>query len=75
MFKHKNFCIFFHSIKIHYDNARESLIDALGHSAAAGITIEVPPLAAYEVYQAVEAWKECAQEYCAGMEAEKKDNK
>jgi len=46
----------------HIERAREALIEALGHSAAAGVAIECPPLAIYECYQAVEAWKDAAQE-------------
>jgi hypothetical protein len=53
----------------HFDRAGEALIEALGHSTAAGISIECPPLALYEGYQAVEAWKEAAQEYEAGCKA------
>ena len=31
-----------------------------GHSAAAGVSIECPPLSVFEGYQAVQAWKEAA---------------
>ena len=55
----------------HYDNARDALIDAIGHSAAAGATIEIPPLAIYEAYQAIEAWKTMGSEYDQGLECEK----
>lgn len=57
----------------HYDRATEALIDALGHSMGAGLTIECPPLAIYEGYKAVEAWKEAAREYNAGVAAERND--
>ncbi len=58
----------------HYDNAQSALIEAVGHSMMAGAAVEIPPVAVYEAYQAVEAWKECAREYNAGVEAEKKEN-
>lgn len=57
----------------HFTRSQKALIDAVAHSAAAGLALEIcPPLAVYEGYKAVEAWKESAQEYNAGTEAEKK---
>lgn len=50
----------------HFDRAGEALIEAIGHSIGTGITIECPPLALFEGYQAVEAWKEAAHEYNEG---------
>lgn len=57
----------------HYDKAKEALIDAIGQSIGAGLTIECPPLAIYEGYRAVESWKEAAREYNAGMASERND--
>lgn len=56
----------------HYDRAREALIEGIGHSAAAGVSIEIAPVAVYEGYQAVESFKEAAREYNAGVECEKR---
>lgn len=36
---------------------------------SAGIMVEVPPLALFELYNAVGSWKEAAREYNAGCEA------
>jgi hypothetical protein len=58
--------------KEHFDNAREAFIDGVAHSAFAGLAVEVPPVAAYEFYKAVESFKEGAKEYVAGMEVEEK---
>jgi hypothetical protein len=58
----------------HFDRGREALIEAMAHSAAAGLAIEVcPPIAIYEGYKAVESWKEAAREYNEGFEARKKN--
>lgn len=55
----------------HYSRAREALIDALGHSALAGLSLECPPAAVFEGYNAVKSWKEMAREYNAGVESER----
>jgi hypothetical protein len=56
--------------KDHADRAVGALIDAVGHSAAAGTLIDFcPPVAVYEGYKAVESWKEAAREYNAYCEA------
>lgn len=55
----------------HFDRAREAFIDGLGHAGAAGILLEqCPPLAVYEGYKSVEAFKEFGREYSAGVECE-----
>lgn len=57
----------------HYDRAKEAFLDALGHSAAAGAAIaDLPPVGIYEGYKAVQAWKEAAREYNAGVECEQR---
>ncbi|HSX04336.1 MAG TPA: hypothetical protein VLG76_06375 [Rhabdochlamydiaceae bacterium] len=52
----------------HYDRATGAFLEALGHAAAAGLNIECPPLAIYEGYKSVEAFKEWGREYSAGVE-------
>ncbi len=56
----------------HYDKARDALVRALEYSVATGLSIEVPPAAALAGYNAVKAWKEMGDEYCAGLEAEER---
>ncbi|HNA62334.1 MAG TPA: hypothetical protein PKW79_04585 [Rhabdochlamydiaceae bacterium] len=58
----------------HFANARKAGVAALGHSIGAGAAAAagIPPAAVVEGYQAVEAWKEMAQEYNAGCEAQKR---
>lgn len=56
----------------HYDKARDALVRALEYSIGMGLTIEVPPAAVIAGYQAVQAWKEMGDEYCAGVEAEQR---
>lgn len=47
----------------HYDSAGRNFWKGVAHSAAAGAYIEIPPLAIFEGYQAVEAFKQSAAEY------------
>ncbi len=54
----------------HYDKAAAALRDAVFHSIGVGAVVEIPPLAAIELYNAVQAWKEAAMEYNAGYECE-----
>lgn len=57
----------------HYNKAKEALLDAIGHSFGAGISIDgCPPLALYEGYKAIQSWKEAAKEYNAGVECEQR---
>ena len=51
----------------HFGQAREALFQALGHSAAAGASIEIPPLMIYEDIQAVDSWKEASKKYNEGI--------
>ena len=60
--------------KEHYGKAADKLVEAIQHSTAAGLTIQIPPVAILEGYQAVEAWKEAAREYNAGIKAERESN-
>jgi hypothetical protein len=56
----------------HYNKARDALIRALEYSIGAGLAIEVPAAAVIAGYNAVKAWKEMGDEYCAGVEAEER---
>lgn len=48
-----------------HTRAREALIDALGHSAAAGLALpDCLPLGIYEAYKAYQAWMEVGKAYC-----------
>jgi RHS repeat-associated protein len=57
----------------HYDNARDALIEAIGHSMAVGASIEIPPIALIEVYNAARCWVEAATEYNAGYVEDQRD--
>lgn len=61
------------SSKKHYDAAISHGIDFLGHSVAAGLAIEYPPLALYETYNAVKSLNSMADEYLKGKEIELSD--
>ena len=54
----------------HYENAVRSFLEALGYSAAAGAAIEIPPIAVFEAWKAIESWIEMGREYREGKEAE-----
>ena len=57
--------------KEHFDKAWEALIDAAAHAAAAALFVEqCPPLAVYEGYKSVEAFKTFGNEYSAGVDCE-----
>ena len=57
----------------HFDNAWEALLEAVIHSMAVAATVEVPPLAAAEVYNATKCWIEAAREYNRGCEERDRD--
>ncbi len=58
----------------HYKKSREALVDAVEQSMAAGVLLpEFPPLGAIAGYKAVQSWKEAAEQYNAGVEAEKQE--
>jgi hypothetical protein len=58
----------------HYDNAVDSVLEALQHSMNAGLgIIQCPPIAIIEIYQACEAWKDAAHEYNEYCEARDRD--
>lgn len=59
----------------HFDRAKEALGEALMHSAGAGLSIEVPPVAVYEAYKAVQSWQEMASEYKQGCDIRDSENK
>jgi len=56
----------------HYDRGKQAFLEVLEHSIYSGISIECPPIAIFEGYRAVEAWKEWAREYRAAREEEEK---
>ena len=56
----------------HFDNATEALIQAFGHSFAAGVSAEIPPLALFELYNASKCWIEAATEFNAGCRENEK---
>ncbi len=57
----------------HSSKATKILVEAILHSMASGIAIEILPLALLEGTLAVQAWKDWAKEYMQALEAEKKE--
>ena len=57
----------------HYDNAKKALVGGLGHSFAVAASVNIPPLALLEVYNATQCWIEAATEYNAGCREEMMD--
>lgn len=55
----------------YFSKAADKVVEAIGHSIAAGLVIECLPAAAIEVYQATKAWKEAAIEYNKGNEIQR----
>jgi hypothetical protein len=59
--------------KSHYDAAKNHGLEFLGHSMTAGATIECPPIAILETYNAVQALNKMADEYLKAKEIEDRE--
>ncbi len=50
----------------------QKVLSFFGHSFAAGISVEIPPLAIIELYNASKCWIEAAKEFNAGCRENEK---
>lgn len=59
----------------HYERARDLVIQGIGLSIGAGISVNVPPAVAIQIYQGSKCFVEAAKEYNKGVECEKQAKK